>query len=64
MRNRSSQTKQKPFWSPRQVAERWGRGRLTVIRAIKSGKLRAVRFGNRGHYMIPAAEVQRVERGE
>jgi excisionase family DNA binding protein len=64
MRKHSSRTKQKPFQSPHQVAEHWGVARLTVIRAIKSGKLRAVRFGNRGHYMIPVAEIQRVERGE
>jgi excisionase family DNA binding protein len=56
--------KQTPFWSPRQVADHWGVKRATVIRAVKIGKLRAVRLGNRGHYMIPIAEVERLERGE
>jgi excisionase family DNA binding protein len=64
MPRQSSELKQKRFRSPRQVAERWGVSRSRVIQALKSGKLRAVRLGNRGHYMIPVAEVQRVERGE
>lgn len=57
-------TRRKPFWTPRQLATRWKCGRLTVIRAIKTGKLHAVRFGNRGHYRIPVVEIERVERGE
>jgi excisionase family DNA binding protein len=64
MPRQSTLAKEKPFWSPRQVAEHWGVKRATVIRAVKTGKLRAVRLGNRGHYMIPVAEINRVERGE
>ncbi len=64
MARQSVITRRRPFWSPRQVAEHWGVARLTVIRALKSGRLRAVRLGNRGHYMIPVGEVERVERGE
>jgi excisionase family DNA binding protein len=56
--------KRSRFQSPDEVAERWGVDRQTVIRALKSGKLRAVRLGNRGHYRIPVAEIVRVERGE
>jgi len=54
----------KPFYSPRQLGERWGKNRLTIIEAIRSGKLHAVRLRARGHYMIPRCEVERVERGE
>jgi len=58
-------TARKPrFYSPQQLAARWGRERRTIIRAIASGKLRAVRLSNRGAFMIPASEVERVERGE
>lgn len=64
MSRQSSEMKQPPFRSPRQVAERWGVSRSRVIQALKSGKLRAVRLGNRGHFMIPINEVERVERGE
>jgi hypothetical protein len=56
--------KQRPFYSPRQLGERWGKNRLTIIEAIRSGKLHAVRLRARGHYMIPRNEVERVERGE
>jgi excisionase family DNA binding protein len=56
--------KRSRFRSPDEVAERWGVDRQTVIRALKIGKLRAVRLGNRGHYRIPVVEIQRVERGE
>lgn len=52
------------FYTPRELGERWGRNRITIVRAIKSGKLRAVRLANHGTYMIPANEVARVERGE
>jgi hypothetical protein len=54
----------KPFYSPRQLGDRWGKNRLTIIEAIRNGKLHAVRLSNRGHYMIPRSEVERVERGE
>ena len=54
----------KRFYSPEQLAARWGRERRTIIRAIEAGKLRAVRLSNRGAYMIPVGEVKRVERGE
>ncbi len=58
-------TAKKPrFYSPQQVAARWGRERRTIIRAIEAGKLSAVRLSNRGAYMIPVGEVERVERGE
>jgi hypothetical protein len=54
----------KPFYSPRQLGKRWGKNRITIIEAIRNGKLHAVRLSNRGHYMIPIVEVERVERGE
>jgi len=57
-------TARKPrFYSPQQLAARWGRERRTIIRAIEAGKLRAVRLSNRGSYMIPAGEVERLEQG-
>jgi len=52
------------FYNPRELGERWGKSRLTIIRAITSGKLHAVRLSNRGTYMIPATEVERIEHGE
>jgi excisionase family DNA binding protein len=64
MPEQSTATKRCRFHTPDEVAERWGVDRQTVIRALKSGKLRAVRLGNRGHYRIPVAEIVRVERGE
>jgi hypothetical protein len=58
-------TTRKPrFYSPQQLAARWGKERRTIIRAIEAGKLHAVRLANRGAYMIPAREVERMERGE
>jgi excisionase family DNA binding protein len=64
MPKQATAMKRTRFRSPDEVAKRWGVDRQTVIRALKSGKLRAVRLGNRGHYMIPVAEIVRVERGE
>lgn len=64
MQKQPAAMKRNPFRSPRQVAERWGKSRATIIRAIQSGRLHAVRLGNRGHYLIPESEIRRVECGE
>jgi len=53
---------QKQTYSTKEAADRWGVSRLTVIRALRAGKLRAVRLGPRGHYLIPAREIERIER--
>jgi len=57
-------TLKKPFYSTGEVGRRWGKDRLTIITAIRNGKLHAVRLTNRGRYMIPAAEIARLEAGE
>jgi excisionase family DNA binding protein len=64
MATQATAAKQRAVYSPRQLGERWGRDRLTIIEAIRNGKLRAFRLRARGHYLIPASEVARVERGE
>lgn len=49
------------LFSAAEVAERWGVCRETVVRAIRAGRIRAVRFSRRGHYLIHAKELRRVE---
>lgn len=62
MANRLTATRPR-FFSPKELGKRWGRNRITIIRAIEAGKLHAVRLSNRGSYMIPVGEVERIERG-
>jgi hypothetical protein len=64
MATQATTAKRRPFYSPRQLGERWGKNRLTIIEAIRNGKLHAVRLRARGHYMIPAVEVERIEAGK
>jgi excisionase family DNA binding protein len=58
---RLSERKKKTLFSAAEVAARWGVCRATVVRAIRAGSIQAVRFSRRGHYLIHAKEVNRIE---
>ena len=49
----------KDFYSPADLAERWGVNVKTVYRLIESGELQATRIG--GQYRVSRAEVDRYE---
>jgi excisionase family DNA binding protein len=48
------------FYTLQQLAERWRLHSVTIHRWLRSGKLKAVRFGR--DWRISVAEVERVER--
>lgn len=49
------------FFTPAQLAERWQIDRSTVGRRIRSGRIKAVQFGDRC-WRVPASEVARIDR--
>jgi len=59
----SAEVKPKPlFYSIRQVAQRWSVSPYIVRQTIQKGRIRASCLGRR--FMIPAREIERMERGD
>jgi excisionase family DNA binding protein len=55
---RGNQQVPKEFDSLRELSQRTGKTYRTLHRAVKAGKIKAVRFG--GSVMIPRQEVERI----
>jgi len=51
------------FHETEQLARRWHCSAATIAKAIRQGRLSAVRLSNRGKYLIPTAEILRLEKG-
>jgi len=60
---RKSHARKRPFHDAKQLARRWYCSVPTIEKAIREGRLSAVRLSNRGKYLVPTAEIERIEKG-
>ena len=54
----------RPYWSLRDLADRWGKRRQTVRYYVVRGYLHATQYTRRGAYVVTDAERIRFEREE
>lgn len=53
---------EKEYYSLKELAERWGLSKRGLNNYVTSGKIKAIKIGNK--YLVHKSEIERIERGE